>query len=416
MATTMNIVLPKTAPSTTKSIAIIGAGPSGLMAAEHLAQRGYEVTIYDKMASVGRKFLLAGRGGLNLTHSEDFSHFLSRYREAEVSLAPMIEQFSPDALRAWAQGLGQELFVGSSGRVFPRAMKASPLLRAWLKRLADLGVVIKTGWHWQGWSSTGALLFDGKPSAQADATLLALGGASWAKLGSDGAWQTLFAGQGIAFEPLVASNVGVVVNWAADVGQRFAGSAIKGVAVSCAGHSQRGDLIVKTSGLEGGPLYGLGAQLRAALKAGSCEIGIDFRPDMQLEALASRLSDPAQGKSVSTRLKTRVKLPSAAIALMREGLGASLPQDPTALALLIKHTRLQVVATQAIDRAISSAGGVKFEALDGHLMVKAKPGVFVAGEMLDWDAPTGGYLLQACFATGVAAAHGVDRFLGGPAA
>jgi uncharacterized flavoprotein (TIGR03862 family) len=399
-------------------IVIIGAGPAGLMAAQRLAEGGVRVTVYERMSSVGRKFLMAGRGGLNLTHSEPPDRFKSRYGSAASALGPIIDGFCASQLRAWAGDLGQELFVGSSGRVFPRAMKASPLLRAWLERLDKLGVQIRTGWRWTGWDADGALTFQDKPTVRPSATLLALGGASWARLGSDGLWQQTLVNHHVPITPLVASNVGVLVPWDVDFATRFAGMPLKGIAVSCGAMRARGDVIIKSDGLEGGPIYALSEALRTGLAHGGCQLELDFRPDLSLEALAARLAVPGQGKSVSTVLKSRLKLHPAAQGLIRQGLvqrgyGAILPSAPNDLAALVKATKLDVTALQPIERAISSAGGVVFSGVDEHLMIKALPGVFVAGEMLDWDAPTGGYLLQACFATGVRAAIGVKAYLEG---
>jgi uncharacterized flavoprotein (TIGR03862 family) len=399
-------------------IAIIGGGPAGLMAAETLAALGHKVTVYDGMASVGRKFLLAGRGGLNLTHSEDFDAFVGRYGEAKRWMGELIDSFKPDDLRAWAEGLGQELFVGSSGRVFPKAMKASPLLRAWLAKLNQLGVTFVLGAKWQGWDADGALMFNRTDGAsltvKPDATVLALGGASWAKLGSDGAWVTALADKGVTIAPLQASNCGVEVAWSPHLAERFAGTPLKAVAITCGDMVSRGDIVLTAKGLEGGAIYALSPALRAGLGAGACNITIDLRPDIDAHALAQKLVKSKAGQSLSSALKGQARLSPAAIGLMREACDNSLPTTAMGLARLIKAVTLSVTALAPIDRAISSAGGIVREAVDDNLMVKALPGVFAAGEMLDWEGPTGGYLLQACFASGKHAALGIDAFLKNP--
>ena len=398
-----------------KQVAIIGGGPAGLMAAETLATCGHQVIVYDGMASLGRKFLLAGRGGLNLTHSESLAPFLARYGAGEAWLASMVADFTPDDLRAWALGLGQDLFVGSSGRVFPKAMKTSPLLRAWLARLAGLGVRFELNAKWQGWDDDGQLLFARKDNAcfrvQADAVLLALGGASWARLGSDAAWVEILAGKGVAISQLTPSNCGITIEWSAHLRDRFAGTPIKAVALMCSGASARGDIVVTRDGLEGGAVYALSPALRAAILGGDARLTIDLRPDVDVRTLAEKLVKAKAGKSLSSALKGQGNLSPAAISLMREACDNSLPTTAMGLARLIKGVTLPVTALASIDRAISTAGGIAQSALDGDLMIKALRGVFCAGEMLDWDAPTGGYLLQACFASGKHAAKGIDRFL-----
>lgn len=398
-------------------VAVVGAGPAGLMAAEMLAKAGVKVTIYERMPSVGRKLLMAGRGGLNLTHSEPGPAFLARYGEAEGRLSPIIGRFPPAALVAWCEGLGQPTFVGTSGRVFPRAMKASPLLRAWLARLERLGVRIVTRARWRGWAPDGALLIEeegaGEPAPlRPAATILALGGASWPRLGSDGGWTPLLRARGIAVSDLVASNAGAHVPWSAHLRERFAGTPLKGLRFSCGAAGARGEAVITQSGLEGGAVYALGAALRAELAGGGpARLLLDLKPDIALADLERRLSGMRSSDSLSTALRKSIRLPPVSIALLREA--GDVPRDPARLAARIKALPLAVTGMASLDRAISSAGGVGLDACDGRLMLKDAPGTFVAGEMLDWDAPTGGYLLQASFATGVAAAEGALAWLAG---
>jgi len=393
-------------------VAIIGAGPSGLMAAETLAAAGVAVTVFEAMPSVGRKFLMAGRGGLNLTHSESLVGFVERYGAARDVLTPHIQTFSPSALIGWAHGLGQTTFKGSSGRIFPKAMKASPLLRAWLARLADLGVRIETRRRWRGWDADGALLFDGAPPATPDAVILALGGGSWARLGSDGAWIDILAARGVEIAPLHPANCGFAIHWSDVFRERFAGTPLKGVRFSQEGAAVHGEAMITRDGIEGGAIYALSAALREAiLRDGMTTLTLDLKSEVEEDALRARLASTRAGETLSNRLRRRAGLSPVAIGLLREAHGVALPTDAQALAAAIKHAPLTLHATSPIDRAISTAGGVSFDAVDEDLQLHALPGVFVAGEMLDWEAPTGGYLLQACFATGVAAAHGVLRKL-----
>lgn len=390
------------------NVAIIGGGPAGLFAAERLAAAGCAVTVYEQMPSVGRKFLMAGRGGLNLTHSEDFEAFAARYSEAAPWLRPSLEAFPPSALIAWAEGLGQPTFVGSSGRVFPRALKASPLLRAWLARLSDLGVEVRTRTQWLGWTDDGALRFqspEGETTVRPDATVLALGGASWPRLGSDGAW-TAWLPDVAPFRP---ANMGFDVAWS-PVMRGFAGQPLKGVALTFGDRTVRGEAMVAGYGLEGGVFYALSAPLRDTIEAdGSATVRFDLRPDMTADDLAGRLSRARGGQSLSNQLRKALKLSPVEINLLREAHGKDLPAAPAALAAAIKSAPIRLTGVQGLARAISSAGGVLRGAVDERLMLKARPGVFVAGEMLDWEAPTGGYLLQATFATAAAAAQGVLR-------
>ncbi|MBD2747314.1 TIGR03862 family flavoprotein [Microvirga sp. BT688] len=400
---------------TAPEVAIIGGGPAGLIAAEVLGRAGLSVTIYDQMPSVGRKLLMAGRGGLNLTHSEELERFVARYAEARPQLEPLIGAFAPADLRAWCESLGQETFVGSSGRVFPKAFKASPLLRAWLGRLDGLGVRFATRHRWQGWDDEGRLIFTDAASepvwTKPDATILALGGASWPRLGSDGSWADLLAQRGIAVSALRPSNMGFLCPWSEIMRSRFAGEPLKRIALTFAGATVRGEATVTQDGIEGGAVYALSARLRDAIEQdGSALLHIDLRPDLSHEALLKKLETPRKGQSASTFLRKAAGLSPVGIALLREA-SPALPTDPAALAHLIKAVPLRLTGAKSLDRAISTAGGVPFSELDGHLMLRRLPGVFVAGEMLDWEAPTGGYLLQATFATGIAAAKGVLAFL-----
>ena len=399
-----------------KNIAIIGAGPAGLIAAERLAGAGHRVTIYERMASPARKFLLAGRGGLNLTHSEPFDAFLGRYREAAGWLEPALRAFPPQALRDWADRLGAETFVGSSGRVFPRAMKASPLLRAWLGRLDGLGVRLASGRLWTGWNADGALTFrlaSGEiETVRPDATLLALGGASWPRLGSDGGWMPLLAARGVAMSPLRPANGGFTVAWSPQMKERFAGQPLKRIVIRFGGATAAGEAMIDAGGIEGGAIYALSAPIRKAIEQeGGATIQIDLRPDLTEEELAARLAKRRKGETLSNHLRKAAGLAPVAIALLRDAAGTALPDEPVALAASIKAAKLRLEAPMPIARAISTAGGIVRDECDGCFMLKRLPGVFVAGEMLDWEAPTGGYLLQASFATGVAAATGMEAWL-----
>jgi uncharacterized flavoprotein (TIGR03862 family) len=393
-------------------VAVIGGGPAGLMAAETIARAGHGVTIYDHMPALGRKLLMAGRGGLNLTHSEPAEAFHLRYGRAAGALAPIIAAFPPDALAAWCGDLGEPTFVGSSGRVFPRSLKASPLLRAWLARLNSLGVRAALRHRWTGWGSGGSLAFatpDGARMVTPDATVLACGGASWPRLGSDGAWTAALPG--IAIAPLRPSNSGFTVDWSPQFRSRFEGQPLKRIAVSFAGQTVRGEALITAEGIEGGAIYALSGAIRDACPA---TITLDLRPDLAEAALASRVGGPRGGQSLSTFLRKAAGLPPIAIGLVQEALHAT-PPPQIALASLIKALPLRLIGPTAIARAISTAGGIAWDELDERMMLRRRPGVFAAGEMLDWEAPTGGFLLQACFSTGASAGRGVLEFLGSPA-
>jgi uncharacterized flavoprotein (TIGR03862 family) len=402
-------------------VAVIGGGPAGLMAAERLAGAGVAVTVYDRMASVGRKFLLAGRGGLNLTHSEPLEEFLGRYSPPNEHLGAAIEAFPPQRVRAWCEALGQETFVGTSGRVFPKAMKASPLLRAWLRRLQADGVTFAMRHRFIGWQD-GALAFarpDGTTVTDTyDATVLALGGASWPRLGSDGGWVAVLTGAGVAIAPLRPANCGFLAPWSESFRHRRAGAPLKRIAASFAEHTVRGEAVITADGLEGGAIYALSAPLREAILArGEAVLAIDLRPDVAEAELAAHVARRRRKESLSTSLRKTAKLSAAAIDLLREAaahksirVGELPPQE---LARLIKAVPVRLTSIAGIARAISTAGGVSFAEIDGNFMLRKLPGVFVAGEMLDWEAPTGGYLLQASFATGFAAAAGAIAWTAG---
>jgi hypothetical protein len=401
-------------------VAIIGAGPAGLMAAEVLAQGGAKVTVYDAMPSAGRKLLMAGRGGLNLTHSEPLPQFLARFGDAAPYLKAAIEAFPPDALREWSEALGQPTFVGSSGRVFPQAFKASPLLRAWLRRLDSMGVQFALRHRWRGWDDDGRLSFqipdDGMRAVEASATVLALGGASWPRLGSDGAWVEVLSGRGVAISPLKPANGGFTVAWSDIFRDRFEGQPLKGIAMSLGARAARGEAVVTRAGIEGGAVYALSADLReAVLRSGQATLHIALRPDLDARDLAAKLSAPRGKQSLSNFLRKAAHLSPVAIGLLQEAAMASsvsLSSLPAAeLAAWINAVPVRLNGVAPIARAISTAGGIGFDELDDGFMLRRLPGVFAAGEMLDWEAPTGGYLLQASFATGAAAGRGVLKWL-----
>lgn len=409
---------------------VIGGGPAGLIAAEVLARAGVAVTVYDRMPSVGRKLLLAGHGGLNITHSEDRDRLLSRYGASADRLTPMIAEFSPQDLRDWCAGLGEPTFVGSSGRVFPEAFRAIPLFRAWLARLSELGVRIETRQRWTGWTDRGLSVVDADGETAevvTDVVVFALGGASWPRLGSDGGWVGPFSERGVVVAPLRAANVGVRVAWTGAFADRFEGVPLKNVGLSVAGAATgagsgagsgagaepvRGDVMVTRTGIEGGPVYALGAPIRAALDAdGRCVLTVDLRPDLTAEQLTERLARRRSKDSGSSWLRRSIGLDPVATALLWDANGGALPTDPAVTAALVKAVPVVVTATMPIERAISTAGGIAWSEVDEQLMLRRLPGTFVAGEMLDWEAPTGGYLLQASFSTGVVAAHGALSWL-----
>lgn len=430
-------------------VAIVGAGPAGLMAAEILSAQGVQVHVFDGKASVGRKFLLAGKGGLNLTHSEAFERFVERYGEARAMLQPLLQDFGADQLRAWAEGLGVGTFVGTSGRVFPADMKAAPLLRAWLSRLRAQGVVFHMRHLWKGWNAEQELLMvapEGVQPVQAKATLLALGGGSWARLGSDGAWVPLLQAKGVSVAALQSSNCGFDVGetaavtpetetrraflqelvgmkpplakgWSTVFAERFAGAPLKSVALRFAdslGRSfeRRGEFVATATGIEGSLVYAVSNLLRDEISLnGSATLELDLLPAFSHEKVLQEVRHPRGSRSLSSHLKGRLGLDGVKAGLLYEVLSKESMQNPVKLAQAIKSLPITVVAARPMDEAISTAGGVTWEAVDAHLMCQAQPGLFCAGEMMDWEAPTGGYLLTACFATGVRAAQGIAAYL-----
>lgn len=402
------------------TVVVIGGGPAGLMAAEAIASHNFRVDLYDAMPSVGRKFLLAGVGGMNITHSEPFEPFLSRYGPRQAAIEPLLRNFTPQQLRDWIHGLGIDTFVGSSGKVFPTQMKAAPLLRAWLQRLRDSGVRLHVRHRWLGWDQARRLRFatsHGEIAVAADATVLALGGGSWAKLGSDGAWVELLQQQGIAIAQLQPANCGFDIDWSEHFRQRFAGEPLKTVALQLSDDTgaqigKVGECVITTNGIEGNLIYAFAAHLRERInQTGSAQISIDLAPDWNQEKLTAELTRPRGSRSMSSHLQSRVGIKGVKAGLLREVLGADGFADPLRLAAAIKALPLTLNAPRPLDEAISSAGGVLFEELDQRLMLTQLPGVFCAGEMLDWEAPTGGYLLSACFASGRAAGHGAADWL-----
>lgn len=395
-------------------VLVLGAGPAGLFAADRLSQTGLRTLVVDRMPSPARKFLMAGRGGLNLTHSEDLSSFKTRYREAEPFLAPLIDTFPPEALQAWCHGLGVETFVGTSGRVFPKSMKASPLLRALLRRLDTRGASLRTRTTWSGFSESGASLLQDVGGAteeiEARATLLAFGGASWPRLGSNGAWAPLLEKRGVTVRPFRPANCGFQVSWSSHLSDRFAGNPLKRISLTVGDRTVPGEAILSQKGLEGGAVYALSAEIRGMLdRTGRAEVRLDLKPQASAEDLSRRLGRGRGKQSLSTFLRKAAGLAPVEIGLLREQ--GSLPDTAEGLAALIKSVPITVTASYDIDRAISSAGGIVLGEVDDTLMLKKLPGVFVAGEMLDWEAPTGGYLLQACFSTAFRAAEGISAYL-----
>lgn len=397
------------------SCAIIGSGPAGLVAALRLASLGARVTIYEHKPSPGRKLLMAGRGGLNITHSESLDRLIARYGDAAARLAPMIRDFPPEMLRAFCAELGEPTFVGSSGRVFPESFKAAPLLRALLARLSDAGATIATRHRFEGFSDDGGLSFTDatgeRIARRADVTILALGGASWPRLGSDGAWTEPLAARGVAVTPLAPANCGVIVDWPDTFRTAFEGAPLKTIVMRHGETRAAGDIMVTRAGLEGGPVYALASDLRRAIaRDGATTLHIDLRPSLLVSALAQKLARPREKMSLANFLRKAAGLSKLEVALLR--LAGPAPEGAEALAALIKNLPLTIAATAGLARAISTSGGVSFDSLDDDLMLTALPGVFVAGEMLDFDAPTGGYLLQAAFSTALVAARGAARRLG----
>jgi len=411
---------PPAATSAPRSLAIVGGGPAGLMAAQEALSTGVAVTLYESRPSVGRKFLIAGRGGLNLTHSEPFDRFRHRYREAESRLRPYLEAFDASAVVRWCEGLGIDTFVGTSGRVFPTDFKAAPLLRAWLHELRAAGLQIRVRHRFTGFAGDRGPRFDtpeGPVTVTPGAVILACGGASWPHLGSDGAWVGPLGEAGIPVSPLRPANCGFEVAWSEHFAQRHAGHPVKSVTASASEQDGRvtqatGELMITATGIEGGLVYQLSAPLREAIERdGQAELTLDLTPGRSVEHLTGALNRPRGKKSLARHLEAAAGLGGVKAGLLREVLTANQMEDASLLASTIKALPLSLHATRPIDEAISTAGGVAFSGLDEHLMLKDLPGVFCAGEMLDWEAPTGGYLLTACFATGVAAARGAVEWL-----
>ncbi|WP_373389254.1 TIGR03862 family flavoprotein [Pseudomonas alcaligenes] len=409
--------MPIDSTSSAPLVAIIGGGPAGLMAAEVLAAGGVRVELFDAMPSVGRKFLLAGVGGMNITHSEAKAPFLSRYREREPEIAALLADFDAEALRAWIHGLGIDTFVGTSGRVFPTDMKAAPLLRAWLKRLREAGVAIHTRSRWLGWDEAGALRIatpEGERQLQADACVLALGGGSWARLGSDGAWAPLLQQRGVEVSPLRPANCGFeVAGWSEHLRGKFAGAPLKNVTLALDGEApRRGEFVLTEHGIEGSLVYALSATIRQRIEqSGSARVYLDLQPDRTIEKVEALLNKPRGSASMAKHLHRQLGLDGARAALLRELTSSEDFADMSRLARAIKALPIELLHPRPLDEAISSAGGVTFAALDHNLMLRALPGTFCAGEMLDWEAPTGGYLLTVCFASGRVAGLGALQWL-----
>jgi uncharacterized flavoprotein (TIGR03862 family) len=407
-------------------VAVIGGGPAGLMAAEALAQQGVQVDLYDAMPSVGRKFLMAGKGGMNITHSEALEPFLGRYGARREQIAPLLDVFGPDALRAWLDDLGVETFVGSSGRVFPTDMKAAPMLRAWLHRLREAGVRFHMRHKWSGWAAPSAdatehaLTFEtpeGPQIVTCDAVVLALGGASWPRLGSDAAWVPLMTARDVPVAPLRPANCGFDADWSPYLRERFAGQPIKSVALSVTDvdekvHNRQGEILLTETGLEGSLIYAMSAFIRERILAdGEVTITLDLAPGLALERVVAEVTRPRGSRSMSTHLHGRIGIGGVKLALLHEILSKEAFADADGLAYAIKALPVKLTRARPIEEAISTAGGIPFEALDGQLMIERLPGVFCAGEMLDWEAPTGGYLLTACFASGLVAGRGAAAFV-----
>lgn len=398
----------------TKTIAIIGGGPAGLAGAELLSVAGLSVTVYDAMPTLARKFLLAGKSGLNITHSEDFDRFAERFGSATPRLRPALDAFTPEDIRQWAAGLGTETFVGTSGRVFPTVMKASPLLRAWLKRLEAQGVTLKTRHRWTGFDGRGLRFTtpDGEVTIQPDATLLALGGASWPRLGSDAAWVPWLKDQDVTVHDLQPANCGFDVTWSDIFIERFAGAPLKSVSTTSDAGTYQGEFVVSKHGIEGSLVYAHSAALRDRLfRDGKAALTVDLMPGRTRERLTHDLSRQDAKASFSNRLRKGAGLDGVKAALLRELFPDANRMPAEQLAGLIKALPIPVLRPRPIAEAISSAGGIAWSEIDESYMLKSRPGLFAAGEMIDWEAPTGGYLLTACFATGRAAAHGIQNWL-----
>ncbi len=408
-------------------VAVVGGGPAGLMAAEALAQQGVQVDVYDAMPSVGRKFLMAGKGGMNITHSEPLEPFLSRYGARREHIAPLLDAFGPDALRAWLQALGVETFVGSSGRVFPTDMKAAPMLRAWLHRLRAAGVRFHMRHKWIGWDDGGgngalhALRFttpEGEQTVTCDAVVFALGGASWPRLGSDATWVPLMTARDVPIAPLRPANCGFDADWSPYLRERFAGQPIKPVAITLTDvdkkvHNRQGEILLTETGLEGSLIYALSAAIRERILAdGELTIELDLAPGLALERVVAEVTRPRGSRSMSSHLHGRVGIGGVKLALLHEVLSKEAFADANRVAHAIKALPVRLTRARPIAEAISTAGGIPFEALDANLMLERLPGAFCVGEMLDWEAPTGGYLLTACFASGLVAGRGAFAYLG----
>jgi uncharacterized flavoprotein (TIGR03862 family) len=413
--------MPRPANFSDKTVAIIGGGPAGLMAAEIISQAGIKVSVYDAMPSVGRKFLIAGKGGLNITHSDPKDVFLSRYGTRSAYIKPMLDRFDAEALRAWVHELGIQTFIGSSGRIFPTEMKAAPLLRGWLHRLRQSGVSFHVQHQWLGWNESNPQVLrfiypQGVREILADAVVLALGGGSWPKLGSTGNWTSLLVQRGVQIAPLVPSNCGFDVGWSGHFRDRFAGQPLKSVLASFNDFHQQGDCVVTATGIEGSLIYALSAPLRDEIAlSGSATLYLDLAPGKSLTSLIEKISQPRGKQSMANHLRKRLGIEGVKAGLLRELVPAADFNDPSKLCSAIKTLPVKLVATRPIVEAISSAGGVSFDAVNEHLMIRTLPGIFCTGEMLDWEAPTGGYLLAACFASGRMAGEGVLEWLGSQA-
>ncbi|CUS40391.1 NAD(FAD)-utilizing dehydrogenases [hydrothermal vent metagenome] len=412
-------------PASAQRIAVIGAGPAGLMAAEHIANAGLAVDVFDAMPSVARKFLLAGIGGMNITHAEDYDTLVTRYGGAQSQLKPILDDLPPLELRAWIHALGVDTFVGTSQRVFPTDMKAAPLLRAWLHRLRSSGVIFHPRHRWTGWNNNtpqDGWVFatpDGKVTHQFDAVVLALGGASWAKLGSDGRWCEPLAQMQVDIAPLKPTNCGFEIPWSDFIRERFAGTPLKNIAVSITDKNgnteyKKGEFVLSEYGIEGSLIYAISAPLRDLIDTNgekTAEFFLDWLPNMTVEQIINKLDQPRKGMSFSNVLRKKLNLPALTNALLKECCPTLNNNNSTDVANAIKAMPMRPQQTRPIDEAISSAGGVRFNSTNNDLMLEQLPGVFVAGEMLDWEAPTGGYLLTACFATGKRAGLGVVQWL-----